>query len=298
MKTALLTFVTALCLNAQQPVSIRFKAVVGNAELLCGKSYSNIGTTKSTITPRDFRLYVHNVRLLDQQGIEVPVELKQDDKWQLDGVALLDFENATGSCANGTPATNDVVIGTVPAGRRYSGLRFTLGVPFEKNHTDLAKMPSPLNLTALAWVWNAGRKFARLDLSSTGVPRGYAIHLGSTGCTPNETKMTIPTACSAPNRVDVSLSDFDPAKDVILADLASLLHDSNVDEAGKMMSGCMSGPNTPACAPLFSNLGLPFPNQPTKPQTFFRKGASPVITAAIPATGTHKRAHPSAEPTK
>lgn len=297
MKTLLIILAAALSLSAQQPVSIRFKAVVGNTDLLCGKSYADIGTTKSTITPRDFRFYVHNLRLLDSQGQEVPVELKQDDKWQLDSVALLDFENATGSCANGTPDTNDVVLGTVPEGRRYTGLRFTLGVPFEKNHTDLAKMPSPLNLTALAWVWNAGRKFARLDLSSTGVPRGYAIHLGSTGCSPNETKTTIPTACSSPNRVEVSISEFDPAKDVILADLASLLHDSNVDEAGKMMSGCMSGPNTPACAPLFSNLGLPFPNQPTKPQTFFRKGSSPTITAAIPAA-TKKRARPSAEPTK
>ena len=52
--------------------------------------------------------------------------------------------------------------------------------------------------------------------------------------------------------------------------IAALLQDSDVDKAGKMMSGCMSGPSTPACAPLFSNLGLPFPNQPTKPQTFFR----------------------------
>jgi hypothetical protein len=42
----------ALCLSAQQPVSIQFKAVVGGAELACGKAYPNIGTTKSTITPR------------------------------------------------------------------------------------------------------------------------------------------------------------------------------------------------------------------------------------------------------
>ena len=278
MKLTLIALAGALGLSAQQPVSIQFKAVVGGADLACGKSYPNIGTTKSTIAPRDFRFYIHNVRLVDHDGKEVPVELKQDDKWQLDNVALLDFENATGSCSNGTPETNTAVVGTVANGH-YTGLRFTMGVPFEKNHTDLTKMPPPLNLTALAWVWNAGRKFARLDFSSTGAPRGYAIHLGSTGCTPNETKTTIPTKCSEPNRVEVSLTNFDVTKDSVVADLAALLLDSNVDMAGKMMSGCMSGPTTAACGPLFSNLGLPFPNQPVKPQTFFLKGGAPVVAA-------------------
>jgi uncharacterized repeat protein (TIGR04052 family) len=149
-------------------------------------------------------------------------------------------------------------------------LRFTLGVPFEKNHTDLTRMP-PLNLTALAWVWNAGRKFARLDFSSSGVPRDYAIHLGSTGCMPNEKKATIPAKCSEPNRLEVDLQGFDATRDTVVADLAALLRDSNVDQGGKMMSGCMSGPGTAACGPLFANLGLPFPNQETRPQMFFRK---------------------------
>ena len=270
----------------QEPVSIRFLATVGEQELACGKSYANIGTTKSTIQPRDFRFYVSNVRLLDAAtGKEVPVELKQDGKWQLDDVALLDFENATGQCAKGTPGLNAHIAGSVPAGK-YAGLRFTLGVPFEKNHTDLTRMPPPLNLTALAWVWNAGRKFARLDFSSTGAPRGYAIHLGSTGCKPNETQTTIPTACSEPNRVEVTLPGFDPAHDTVIADLAALLQDSNVDQAGKMMSGCMSGPTTAACGPLFSNLGLPFPNQPVKPQTFFRKaGEGKPLSASTAAEG-------------
>ena len=260
---------------AQQgdPVTLRFKAVVGPEELSCGKSYRNIGTTGSTITPRDFRFYISNVRLLDDSGREVAVDLKQDEKWQLDNVALLDFENATGSCGNGTPETNNSIIGSVPSGH-YRGVRFTLGVPFEKNHTDLTQMPPPLNLTALAWVWNAGRKFARLDFSSTGAPRGYAIHIGSTGCMPNETKTTIPTSCSSPNRVEVEFADFNLAKDVVIADLAALLKDSNVDQTTPMMSGCMSSPTTAACGPIFANLGLPFPGQTSHPQTFFRKESS------------------------
>ncbi len=277
---ALFTIAASWNLAAQQSVTIRFQAMVGEEELACGKSYKGVGVTKSTITPRDFRFYVHNLRLTDSTGKETPVDLTQDGKWQLDNVALLDFENATGSCSNGTPEMNKAVVGTVPAGSHFTGLRFTLGVPFEKNHTDLTKMPPPLNLTALAWVWNVGRKFARLDFSSTGAPRGWAIHLGSTNCKPDETKITVPTNCANPNRLEVELTSFDPDHDVVIADLASILRDSNVDEAGKMMSGCMSFSDTPACVPLFANLGLPYEGHEAGPQKFFRKSQAPAITAA------------------
>jgi uncharacterized repeat protein (TIGR04052 family) len=281
--TILLLSSFALLAQAQtQPVEIRFRATVGNEDLACGRSYANVGTSKSTITPRDFRFYVHQVRLIDAAGRETPLQLKQDDKWQLDDVALLDFENATGACGNGNPDLNTVVAGTVPAGD-YRGLRFVLGVPFEKNHTDPLTQPSPLNLTAMAWSWNGGRKFARLDFSSTGAPRGYAIHLGSTGCVPDETSNTVPAKCSAPNRVGVYLPEFVPAKDVVVADLGALLADSNVDEAGKMMSGCMSGPETPACGPLFLHLGLPFPNQGMRKQDFFRAQRSAQVSGATRA---------------
>jgi uncharacterized repeat protein (TIGR04052 family) len=261
---------------ADLPVSIQFHAVVGNKDLACGQSYPNIGTTRTTVSPRDFRFYVHDVSVIDDAGNAIPIALKQDEKWQLDNVALLDFEDATGGCSNGTPEKNSRVVGAIPASTKPRGLRFTLGVPMEKNHTDLTKMPSPLNLTALAWSWNAGRKFARLDFSSTGSPRGSAIHLGSTGCTPNDTRTTIPTKCAAPNRLTVDFPGFDVSKDIVIADLAALLKDSNADA-----SGCMSGPRTAACGPLFLSLGLPFPGQELRSQTFFRvqKGGAPVESA-------------------
>jgi len=193
---------------ADRQVAVRFQAVVGAEKFACGQTYAGVGTTKSTLSPRDFRFYVHDVALIDDTGKSVPLQLTQDGKWQLDNVALLDFEDATGGCANGTPDINDRVVGTVPAGH-YTGLRFTLGVPFQQNHTDLTTMPSPLNLTALAWVWNAGRKFARLDFSSTGMPRGFAIDLGSTGCTPSDVKTAPPVQCSEPNRAEIEFSVFD-----------------------------------------------------------------------------------------
>lgn len=271
----LLGTASAVCGADLRTVNIRFAAKVNGKDLVCGTSYEGIGTTKSRISPKDFRFYVHNLRLVDMAGVEYPLELAQDSKWQLDNVVLLDFENGTGPCANGNPDLNMQVTGSVPAGKAYRGLRFTLGVPFQKNHTDLTAMPSPLNLTALAWVWNAGRKFARLDFASTGLPRGFALHLGSTGCTPHETKLTIPTLCEQPNRPEIELTSFDWTRDVVVADLGDLLADSNVDQnVPNTPAGCMSGQDDPDCGPIFANLGLGFPGMKKKAQTFFHAAPS------------------------
>lgn len=255
--------------GAMQEVALRFKPMVGDRPFACGQSYDDIGTTNSKITPTDFRLYVHNVRLVDAAGKETPVALEQDGKWQVDNIALLDFENGGGPCANGTADTNDVIKGKAPAGH-YTGVKFTVGVPFERNHADPAKAPSPLNLTQLFWVWNAGYKFARIEMNTTGLPQGWFLHLGSTGCQPGGTMQTIPTSCSFPNRAEVVLSKFDVASDVVIADLKKLLAGANVDvNQPKTARGCMSAQNDADCAPLFANLGLPFAGKASPGQKFF-----------------------------
>jgi uncharacterized repeat protein (TIGR04052 family) len=281
----LLAVAAAMGAAAQtQQIAIHFKGVVGNEDFDCGKSYTGIGATKSTIRPKDFRFYIHNVRVLDETGKAVPVELTQDNKWQLDDLALIDFENGKGGCGNGTPETNATVVGNVPAGHSYSGLQFTVGVPFAKNHTDLTKMPSPLDLTGMAWVWNAGRKFMRVEVGTTGKPRGWVLHLGSTGCTPNETKITVPTSCLHPNRPEIALTGFDPARDQVAVDLAALLKDSNIDGKPEQTSGgCMSSTKDPDCAPFFANLGLALTgSEELHPQTVFR-----AVTAETTASIRH-----------
>ena len=118
-----------------------------------------------------------------------------------------------------------------------------------------------------------------LDLP-IGLPRGYAIHLGSTGCTPNETKITVPMKCSEPNRPEIELAGFDPARDVVIADLAALLKDSNVDSNQEHTAvGCMSAPDDSDCAPLFANFGLPFAGRPAGNQSFFHRQESPSVLA-------------------
>ncbi len=275
-----LFFVSILAAADPQAVSIRFRGQVGDQEFSCGKTYPGIGATKTTLTPRDFRFYVQRVDLVDANGKATPVAFAPDGKWQTEHVALLDFEDGAARCLNGTPETNDRISGTVAPGA-YKGIRFTLGVPFEDNHQELTTLPSPLNLTALSWVWNAGHKFARIEFTTTALTRGYFLHLGSTGCTPNTTKLTIPTQCAAPNRVDVELKDFNPESDVVVADLAELFKDVDLDHGQKQSGGCMSSPKDADCAVVFRNLGLPFGSQPAGSQSFFRKGST-ATAASVP----------------
>lgn len=265
--------------TASRDVAIRFSAFVGAKPFRCGDSYADIGTTKSTITPTDFRFFVHNVRLVNDQGVEVPVTLTQDRKWQFRDLALIDFENGQGPCSNGSAVTRELVSGTVPVGR-YVGVRFTLGVPFDLNHEDPLLQPSPLNLTHMHWVWNGGYKFLRLDLKSTGQPRGIAIHVGSTNCTPNVSVQEPPTECAHPNRTEVSLTGFDPDTDWVAVDIAQLLATANVDvNTEDTGPGCMAEPGDPDCGPIFRSLGLPFGDAPGGNQTVFRveKGVKRVV---------------------
>ncbi|HWP23832.1 MAG TPA: MbnP family copper-binding protein [Candidatus Binatia bacterium] len=265
-------------------VSLRFSATVNGAPFECGKSYSNIGTTRSTITPTDFRLYVSNVELLTESGRAVPVKLSQDGTWQYQNVALLDFEDGSGPCRNGTQAIRTHVSGTVPDGK-YSGVRFVMGVPFELNHGDPTLAPSPLNITAMFWNWQGGYKFLKVDMTTSGLASpahihktgaghgrhgshgadessGFSVHLGSTVCaarSPTES----PTGCKNPNRVTVTFEKFDPERNVIVADLGALLANTNVDHNTPDTSpGCMSFPKDPDCTAVMSALGLAYDGAP------------------------------------
>ncbi|MCU0527110.1 MAG: metallo-mystery pair system four-Cys motif protein [Elainella sp. Prado103] len=148
--------------TADQPVTLRFSAQVGDQPFQCGDRYP-LGHSGVVTTPTDFRFYISDVALMNATGERVPLVLQQDGRWQHDQVALLDFENKTGACTNGTVETRDQVVGTVPTGN-YQGLEFTLGVPFSLNHADATLAASPLNLTSLWWNWRGGYKFLRIDL--------------------------------------------------------------------------------------------------------------------------------------
>ena len=146
-------------------VAINFAAYVGESEFVCGESYEGVGIEESTVTPTDFRFYISNIALIDEEGNAIPLELEQDGKWQYQNTALLDFEDGSSVCDNGTAEINTTVVGTIPEGD-YQSLQFTMGVPKNLNHDDASVAPSPLNLTSMWWNWQGGYKFLRVDLET------------------------------------------------------------------------------------------------------------------------------------
>lgn len=269
---------------AQQEVALRFTAQVNGAAFACGQSYAGLGSTNATATPTDFRFYVHDVQLLRADGTAVPVALAETP-WQRDGVALLDFENGQGPCAQGGNApTNEALRGSVAPGS-YTGIRFTLGVPERHNHQDATVAPSPFNLTAMFWNWQNGYKFVKVDLrvgsampAAAGAPAhggaagsgGFSLHLGSTQCA-----APAPTApgrdCRNPNRPVVTLTGFDPLGAPVIADIGPVL--AGVDITRNTQGtppGCMSFPNDPECRTVLPALGLPYMDVAAGEQRFFR----------------------------
>jgi len=284
----------------RQPVSIRFDAQVNGEPFRCGARHAAVGSKASTVTISDFRFYVSEVELIDRSGRAVPVALEQDGRWQLDSIALLDFEDGSGPCRNGTAAVNTSVRGTVPAGE-YSGLRFTLGVPFERNHADPTTAPAPLNQTAMFWNWQGGYKFLKVDMNTMqamstprsepaqpsgashggagmkhggmhggGTASGFSVHLGSTLCAaPSPTQS--PAACAQPNRVVVQFAQFDPARSVVVADIGQVLAQADVTfNSPGTAPGCMSFPKDADCPPVMGSLGLTYDGRPAPgPQRLF-----------------------------
>jgi len=259
---------------ADQKINIQFKAQVGEQPFRCGERYP-LGVTQAPVNVNDFRFYVHDIALIDSKGKAIPVTLEQDGVWQYQNVALLDFEDKTGSCDNGTTETRHHITGTVPAGDDYKGLQFTLGVPFALNHQDATIAPSPFNLTALFWNWRGGYKFARIDLDNPpgAATEGFAIHLGSIGCKADSKMQAPSTVCKHPNTVAVSFAEFDSQHDRVIADLAALLAEANVEiNAADTKSGCMSFPKDADCPPVMNGFGLDYGTHAGGEQKFFRRG--------------------------
>lgn len=242
---------------ADLDVEVVFEARVGDEAFACDGSYTGLGATDSAATPLDFRLYVHDVRMIAADGVEHEVALDTSD-FVHEGVTLLDFEDNTGTCTNGNAAMNDRVIGTVPGGQ-YDGLAFTVGVPVELNHADPAAAASPLDLTSLHWNWAGGYKFMRIDFTvstaADGAGAPFNFHLGSTMCA-GDPAMGDTVTCDNPNRPRVVLDGFDPATQKIVIDYAALVVEEDLDTDLGGAPGCMSGGEDGDCPKVFAALGL------------------------------------------
>jgi len=270
-----------IALTTNNPeVTIHFQARVGKQPFKCGETYT-LGKPTTKVTVADFRFYVSDIALTNSKGMAIPVNLIQDGKWQYQNVALLDFENKSGGCANGTVETRNQIVGTIPKSN-YQGLQFTLGVPFSLNHGDSVIAPSPLNLTSLWWNWRSGYKFVRLDFENQShhsqlkhseqgkKAQGFPIHLGSTGCQAVEGNQKPPT-CSNLNTSKVIFTKFNVNRNVVIADIAALIENTNLTiNQNNTPPGCMSSPDDSDCNVIMNNFGLSFNGKPAVKQKFFR----------------------------
>lgn len=265
---AVLVVLLAGCAQ-ERDVTLHFTGLVGDEPVACGGVYPGIGTTSTELTLADYRVYVHDVRVVTEDGRELSVALTQDGVWQHEDTVLLDFEDGSGECEFGTAEMNTTIRGTIPEDVAIAGVRFRLGVPETLNHGDVTSAPSPLGFQSMYWNWNAGYKFLRVDARSTGLDGGLFIHLGSTGCD-GDGRGNV-TGCEQENRPEIALTAFDPAANDVAVDLAALLRDSDMDADLGGAPGCMSGFDDPDCEPIFHGLGLPFAGEPpSEPQRLFR----------------------------
>jgi uncharacterized repeat protein (TIGR04052 family) len=286
--------------DGPQAVEIQFAAMAGNTAIGCGSTVTGLGSTAATGNVKDFRFYISQVKMVRDDGVEVPLTLPANDNWNYtvgaDSVTLVDLENATGDCpaATGTTGTNAVVKGTVPAGT-YTGVKMTMGVPFAFNHTDWANpttTKAPLDIQALAWNWQGGRKFAKIEVTdplasaAAGTAGKWAsptfnFHLGSTGCIGNPATGTQVSSCTAPNRMAFTLAGFNPSTQKVAVDIKPLLDGTNVTINQAAATGCMSGGTDPECLNVFKALAIDWKADGTGTGLPINGGAAQTLFRAI-----------------
>jgi uncharacterized repeat protein (TIGR04052 family) len=252
-------------------VRLRFRAAVGDAVFACGGVH--VSSTGVSFTPADLRLFVQDPTLLTAAGHEQPIQLDVRAPWQLEDVALLDFEDASGGCLAGTRELNVEVTGQVPVGD-YRGLAFTNGVPEADNHADPTRLAPPLQAGSMSWGWLLGFRFLMAEVAATGAgsdagaPGSALLHLGSTACSGSPNAGGI--ACNKPNRNRVRLPDFDPDSDAVVVDIARLFVDTDLSQ----VTTCHSSGEQ--CAAFFERAGLSLDDgSATDRQTLYRVEPAP-----------------------
>mgnify|MGYP002137180755 CR=1 FL=1 len=258
-------------------LELPFEAVMDGQPVRCGSIHAGQGSDRMKVTFSDLRLYVSAFHWIDPQGRAHRLSLVPDGQWQQADVALLDFEDGSASCANGTRATNTRVRLRRPQGgwpADMQALSFEVGVPWRQNHQDATLAAAPLQSSAMFWSWQGGYRFLKLELdvkTAQGM-EGFPVHLGSTGCASTSMR-TPPKTCAQPNRVTVRLAGSDWLHQQVRIDLSALLRETRLGEqAPDTAPGCMSAPDDPDCHGVLKALGL-------------RSGAVQRVFSAVPRPG-------------
>lgn len=232
ISSSLLTLALIACAEKEPPASVAVEFIA----TYLGEPVSCAAPLDESTRLTDLRLYVSGVEQRDSDG-----------RWRAAGenpVTLIDFEDGSGACQNGTAA---VATRVESVRADTDGLRFEVGVPFELNHADPLQATFPLNQPVMHWHWRSGYKFLRVGVEKNGIR--WHVHLGSTGC---EGPMTAVSRCAAPNRALVTLADWVPG-DKIEVKLDALLAGVTIDDSARH---CLAATSNPACIAIARNLGL------------------------------------------
>lgn len=228
-------FLVACQKQQGKPISIRF--AIDPPTALAGTH---------SIRVQDLRFYVHDVELLNnsEEGSWQPLALTNDNS-QNEQVALLDLTHANSNTALKGFANKAT----------YSGIRFTVGVPFALNHGNALTAKAPLNRGDLFWAWSSGYKFLRLDLMASDAQyesRDWSFHLGSTGCSSASALRPPSAPCAQPNRMRVELLNFDPQQQSIALRLDTIV----AAMAASEFKACTGDYQSKSCVSVYALTGL------------------------------------------
>lgn len=193
---------------------------------------------------RTVQFYVHDLELRHADGEWRSLTLTEGGDARRARVALIELAKAGDRAMISAQAAD--------GGRAsYSGIRFTLGVPFELNHANPLTASAPLDRSDMFWSWQLGYKFLRVDLADA--EREWSFHLGSTGCVSASSVRPPSAPCAQPNRVRVELEGFDPMRGSIRVQVNELMHAMR----SVNHESCTGGyPTIPACAAPYALTGL------------------------------------------
>jgi len=208
---------------------------------------SNFVSNSKTWSVNQFRFFISDIELKDKQGNWHAKALKLTEN-QSQNVALLGIDCASAS-HSADEANWQIQFLDSHALQGAQSIRFSLGVPFEENHLNPLKQPSPLNDSSMFWVWQTGHKFLRLEVKAESINKidNWLFHLGSTGCQSPSVMRAPDQACLYPNLYQYELP---LSSSRIVFDVSSLLSDVTLTNN----TGCQSAHNDENCQQLFRNL--------------------------------------------
>lgn len=150
--------------------------VVNTSDLVFGNTYTNGAGNAYKVT--EFKMYISEVTFVREDGSEY-----KDNGIYLVNMSDKSVKNTTAKSAHGGKGAL-VTIPNVPAGT-YKGIRFTVGVPSNKNNIDATKITdvnNPLHTNhGMYWSWNAGYIFNKFEgtYDSLGNNKPFRFHIGN-----------------------------------------------------------------------------------------------------------------------